>query len=69
MYLVSARDQVVKIGDARFPIETGERILTEHSHKYALEGFSAMTARVGFRLVRHWTDADERFAVCFFERD
>ncbi|MDJ0748407.1 MAG: L-histidine N(alpha)-methyltransferase [Woeseiaceae bacterium] len=69
MYLVSENNQAASIGGVRIAIADGERILTEHSHKYALEDFNAMTARVGFRPVRHWTDADEKFAVCFFERD
>ncbi len=69
MYLVSGKDQDVNIGGERLAIASGERILTEHSHKYALEGFAALTAEVGFRLVRHWTDEEEKFAICFFERD
>ncbi len=69
MYLVSEKDQSVSIGGAHIAIARGERILTEHSHKYTLTDFNAMTAKVGFRPVRHWTDADEKFAVCFFERD
>ncbi len=69
MYLVSEKDQGVSIGGEDFEIAAGERILTEHSHKYALQGFAALTAEVGFRPVKHWTDADERFAICFFERD
>ncbi len=69
MYLVSKKDQGVSIGGESFAIASGERILTEHSHKYALDDFSALTGRVGFRAVRHWTDVDEKFAVCFFERD
>ena len=69
MYLVSEKEQTVSIGDETFAIAGGERILTEHSHKYALEDFGALTAQVGFRAVKHWTDADEKFAVCFFERD
>lgn len=69
MYLVSEKDQIVSVGKTEFAIAAGERILTEHSHKYALEGFAALTARAGFRPVRYWTDVDDRFAVCFFERD
>ena len=69
MYLVSEKEQGVSIGDARFAIAGGERILTEHSHKYALDDFNSLTAQVGFRAVKHWTDAGEKFAVCFFERD
>ncbi len=69
MYLISERNQVVSIGAEQIRIVSGERVLTEHSHKYALESFNALSAQVGFRAAAHWTDADERFAVCFFERD
>ncbi len=69
MYLVSEKEQIVGIGGARITIAAGERILTEHSHKYALEDFEALAASIGFRAVTHWTDADRKFAVCFFERD
>jgi len=69
MYLVSEEEQSVSIGDSRVEIAAGERILTEHSHKYALDEFNALTAQVGFKSVSHWTDADKKFAVCFFERD
>ncbi|MDJ0751536.1 MAG: L-histidine N(alpha)-methyltransferase [Woeseiaceae bacterium] len=69
MYLVSEKDQTVSIGNTTVSIAVGERILTEHSHKYDLQDFAALAVGVGFRPVRHWTDANERFAVCFFERD
>lgn len=69
MYLVSGKEQVVHIGDAQITVADGERILTEHSHKYALDDFNALAGRVGFREVRHWTDANSKFAICFYERD
>lgn len=69
IYLVSTCDQTVTIDDHEFEIAEGESILTEFSHKYTIEGFSAMAASAGFRLDRYWTDTDEMFAVLYFLRD
>jgi dimethylhistidine N-methyltransferase len=68
MYLVSRRNQTVTIDGRKFLIGQGESILTEHSHKYTIEGFTAMAKRAGFRLDSYWTDADEMFAVLYFLR-
>lgn len=68
MYLVSLRDQTATIDGQEFLIGQGESILTEHSHKYTIEGFTAMAERAGFRLDSYWTDADEIFAVLYFLR-
>ncbi len=69
MYLVSCCDQAVTIGDQEFSFCTGESILTEHSHKYTIEGFTGMAERVGFRLENCWTDPQQMFAVLYFLRD
>lgn len=69
MYLVSLREQVVSVASESIDIAAGERILTEHSHKYDLQEFSQSTREVGFRCVKFWTDPDDMFAVCFFERE
>ena len=69
MYLVSSCDQVFTIADREFSIAAGESILTEHSHKYTLEGFVAMAARAGFRHENTWSDSAELFAVLYFLHD
>ena len=61
--LVSAKDQVVQIGDASIKIADGEAILTEYSHKYTLEGFAEMAGHAGFRVEQVWTDARNLFSV------
>ena len=66
MYLVSTCDQIVTIADREFAVSAGESILTEHSHKYTLEGFVAMATRAGFRLEKTWSDSAEMFAVLYF---
>jgi dimethylhistidine N-methyltransferase len=68
MYLVSERDQVFRVGGRSFTIWAGERILTEHSHKYTLPGFAAMAGAAGFNLEEAWTDENQMFAVCYFSR-
>ncbi len=68
MYLVSLCEQTVKIDGEEFAFAAGESILTEHSHKYTIEGFTAMAERVGFRLENCWSDSQEMFAVLYFLR-
>ena len=41
----------------------GERIHTENSCKYTLEGFAALLVAAGFAAPRHWTDPQGWFAV------
>jgi dimethylhistidine N-methyltransferase len=69
MYLVSKRAQAFRVGGRSFTIDAGERILTEHSHKYTLPGFAAMAGAAGFRLEESWMDEDRMFAVCYCSRD
>jgi dimethylhistidine N-methyltransferase len=48
-------------GGRRF--DAGERIHTENSCKYTVEGFAALLAEAGFGATRHWTDERGWFAV------
>ncbi len=41
----------------------GERIHTENSYKYTLEGMTALLQQAGFRHVEYWTDPKRWFAV------
>ena len=43
----------------------GERIHTENSYKYSLEGFKALLASAGFADIRIWTDPRDWFALVF----
>ncbi len=63
IYIVSERDQVVTVFDRRFEFSAGERILTEYSHKYTIDGFVELASQAGFSLHKHWTDERELFAV------
>ena len=63
IYLVSCREQRVEIGEHAFDFAAGERIFTEYSHKYSIEGFAKMAGEAGFTLHQYWTDAKNLFAV------
>jgi uncharacterized SAM-dependent methyltransferase len=68
MRLVSLRAQTVRLGGRRFTFAEGERIHTEDSHKYTLEGFAELTARAGFRRDRVWTDPQRLFSIQSYTR-
>ncbi|MEM6750296.1 MAG: L-histidine N(alpha)-methyltransferase [Planctomycetota bacterium] len=59
---VSLRDQVVRVAGRRCVFTQGEKLHTEVSSKYTLEGFAALASPC-CRVERVWTDADERFSV------
>lgn len=63
MHLESLRDQVVHVGGERFTFEAGERICTEHSHKYSLEAIEDLARAACMKVDRVWTDPDGLFSV------
>ncbi len=65
-YLVSERDQKVRVADESFDFRAQEAICTEYSYKYTVAGFAQMAADVGLMLRREWTDEKRRFAVLHF---
>lgn len=69
MRLVSLCDQVVDIAGRQFVFRENEAILTEHSHKYTIEGFTAMVNRAGFRVENIWSDEKEWFSIFYCLRD
>ena len=68
-YLISLRDQTVTVDGVPFRFAEGERIHTENSHKYTIDGFARFAAEAGFTLRRAWTDPDDLFSVQYFEAD
>lgn len=68
MHLVSRVDQTVTVAGVPFSFRKGETIRTECSHKYTIEGFTAMAARAGFRAKCVWTDAQALFSVHYLDR-
>lgn len=69
MYLVSQREQIVRLGDHRIRFEAGERILTEYAYKYELDSFAKLASEAGFRGERTWTDPQNQFGVQYLVRD
>ncbi len=65
IWLESLCDQVVTIGGQRFEFTFGERILTEYSHKYTVDGFARMAAEAGLQVSRAWTDDQNWFCVMY----
>ncbi len=63
MHLVSDRDQEVRVNGHSFVFAAGESIHTEDSHKYDVDEFHALAAKAGWRVFRHWTDADNLFSL------
>jgi len=75
MRLVSRAAQTVRIGgDASggpvlsVNFAPGEYIVTEYSHKYAPDEFTALAARGGWSVERVWTDEQGWFAVFLLSR-
>ncbi len=59
----STRRQTVRVAGRRFDLAPAERILTEYSHKYTLDGLGRLAAEAGLEIARTWTDPRRRFAV------
>ncbi len=66
MQLVARRAHDVRIGDVVRRFDEDETIVTEHSHKYTVDGFAALLASAGFAggdRIRCWTDPRRWFGV------
>lgn len=66
MHLVSQCRQTVTIGEHEFEFERGESVCTEHSHKYTIDSFAELAAKVGLALHKSWCDPRQLFAVLHF---
>jgi dimethylhistidine N-methyltransferase len=66
IYLVSRRDQTVRVDGEPIDFAAGETISTEYSHKYSIDEFAGLAAAVGLTLRRSWTDPRRYFAVLHF---
>lgn len=68
MHLESVREQTVNVKalDIKVNFLEGERIHTENSYKYDLEGLSALAAATGFERAETWLDSSERFSSNLF---
>jgi dimethylhistidine N-methyltransferase len=63
MHLEAACDLMVSWPGHQRRFSAGERIHTECSYKYTLEGMKALLHQAGFSHVEHWTDPKQWFAL------
>ncbi len=63
MHLEAREALVVRWPGGERAFAAGERIHTENSCKWTLQGFAALLREAGFRESRHWTDERGWFAV------
>ena len=68
MHLESAREQTVNLGALAVSVNfrEGERMHTENSYKYDLEGLNTLAAETGFERAETWLDSAERFSSNLF---
>jgi dimethylhistidine N-methyltransferase len=69
MRLISRRRQTVNVAGATIEFLPGEYLITEHSHKYAPEGFSALAAAAGWNSKTCWIDSRRLFSVHYLSSD
>ena len=63
IYLVALRDQEIKLSGRAFAFVAGERLHTEYSYKYTIEGFQGLARLAGYRPEAVWTDPRNYFSV------
>jgi dimethylhistidine N-methyltransferase len=63
MHLQARYDQTVRWPGHARRFLAGERIHTENSYKYTLDGMTDLLGQAGFTQVRHWSDPKGWFAV------
>ncbi len=63
MYLASLREQEIRFQGRRFHYAAGERLHTEYSYKYTIEGFQALARAAGYNPEAVWTDLRRYFSV------
>lgn len=68
MHLVSTRTQRVRIEQQTFEFARGERLHTENSYKYSIEGFQRLAHSAGYQPVAVWTDPGRLFSVHYLQR-
>ncbi|KUO54145.1 MAG: dimethylhistidine N-methyltransferase [Alphaproteobacteria bacterium BRH_c36] len=63
MHIVSRVDQIVTVLGHDIAFQNGERIHTEHSHKYDIAGFQNLAICAGWTPQRVWTDSAKLFSI------
>ncbi len=65
MYLISQKEQRVRIGSQAVTLAEGEAIRTEYSYKYSLAEVKHLAAAAGYEVRRVWTDDRNYFCVAY----
>ncbi|HYG43806.1 MAG TPA: L-histidine N(alpha)-methyltransferase [Bordetella sp.] len=63
MYLQARGEVRVSWPGAQRRFERGERIHTENSYKYTVDGFHDLLVRAGYSRIQHWSDTRDWFSV------
>lgn len=63
MRLVSRRRQTVTVCGTPIDFEPGEYLITEYSHKYTPQGFTALASSAGWHSAACWLDEERRFSL------
>ena len=63
MHLEAREDLTVRWPGGQRSFAVGERLHTENSYKYRVDGFAALLSQAGFDAPMHWTDEQGWFAV------
>lgn len=67
IHLESLKRQTVTVGKVAIVFAEGERIHTEDSYKYSIDGFRGIARAAGFRPAAVWTDSQQLFSVHWLE--
>jgi dimethylhistidine N-methyltransferase len=67
MHLMSACQQVVRVGGTSFAFAQGETLHTENSYKFTVEGLRQLAQRAGFTPGQVWTDSDNMFCLLWLD--
>lgn len=67
MHLVSARAQSVHMAGESVEFVAGERLVTEHCHKYTADSFASQARSAGWIPRRSWSDPLGYFSVQYLE--
>ncbi len=62
-FLVSQREQQVRVAGRGFHFAQGEAMQVEYSHKYTDGGFAALAAAAGLQVLERWNDAQDWFGL------
>ena len=70
MYLVSTCDQSVYIRGLgkHFSFNKGDRIHTENSYKFSLEGINELANASGLRVIKNYTDSQNLYCLSLLSR-